>query len=73
MLKDLWPINFDDRIKIAEHIKLNSIYAIGIANLKEIMNLNILQVCIAIYERVIKKLSVKPKLILIDGNLPKRE
>ena len=68
LLKDSKLINFDDRIKIAEHIKLNSIYAIGIANVKEIMNLNILQASLLSMKRAIKKLSVKPKLILIDGN-----
>ena len=54
LLKDSKLINFDDRIKIAEHIKLNSIYAIGIANVKEIMNLNILQASLLSMKRAIK-------------------
>ena len=33
-------ISFNKRIKIAEHIKLNSIYAIGTASVEEILNLN---------------------------------
>ena len=61
LLKDSKLINFDDRIKIAEHIKLNSIYAIGIANVKEIMNLNILQASLLSMKRAIK-LSRKTKI-----------
>ena len=68
LLKDSKLINFDDRIKIAEHIKLNSIYAIGIANVKEIMNLNILQASLLSMKRAVEKLPVKPDLTLIDGN-----
>ena len=57
LLKDPKLINFDDRIKIAEHIKLNSIYAIGIANVKEI-RFKYSSSFIAIYEKGNKKLSV---------------
>ena len=41
LLKDSKKITFKKRIEIAEHIKLNSIYAIGIASVNEILNLNI--------------------------------
>jgi ribonuclease HII len=68
ILKDSKKITFRKRIEIAEHIKLNSIYAIGIASVKEILNLNILQAALLSMKRAINKLSVKPELILIDGN-----
>jgi len=68
LLKDSKKISFKNRIKIAEHIKLHSHYAIGIASVKEILNLNILQASLLSMKRAIDKLSVKPELILIDGN-----
>jgi len=68
LLKDSKKINFNNRIKIAEHIKLNSHYSIGIASVEEILNLNILQAALLSMKRAIDKLSIKPKLVLIDGN-----
>ena len=68
VLKDSKKISFKKRIEIAEHIKLNSIYAVGMASVDEIMNLNILQAALLSMKRAINKLSVKPELILIDGN-----
>jgi ribonuclease HII len=68
ILKDSKKITFRKRIEIAEHIKLNSIYAIGMASVKEILNLNILQAALLSMKRAIDKLSVKPELSLIDGN-----
>ena len=67
LLKDSKRINFKNRIKIAEHIKLNSQYAIGQASVKEILDLNILQAALLSMKRAINKLSIKPELILIDG------
>ena len=68
ILKDSKKITFKKRIEIAEHIKLNSIYAIGMASVEEILNLNILQASLLSMKRAIDKLPIKPKLILIDGN-----
>ena len=68
LLKDSKKINFKNRIKIAEHIKLNSHYAIGVASVEEILNLNILQAALLSMKRAINKLSIKPELVLIDGN-----
>jgi len=68
ILKDSKKISFKKRIEIAEHIKLNSIYAVGVASVEEILNLNILQATLLSMKRAIDKLSVKPELILIDGN-----
>jgi len=67
LLKDSKKINFKNRIKIAEHIKLNSHYAIGIASVEEIQKLNILQASLLSMKRAINNLSKKPELILIDG------
>ena len=68
LLKDSKKISFKKRIEIAEHIKLNSTYAIGLATVEEILNLNILQAALLSMERAIDKLSIKPELVLIDGN-----
>ena len=68
LLKDSKKITFKKRIKIAEHIKLNSIYAIGMASVEEILKINILQAALLSMKRAINQLSVKPGLILIDGN-----
>ena len=68
ILKDSKKISFKKRIEIAEHIKLNSTYAIGLATVEEILNLNILQAALLSMKRAIDKLSIKPELILIDGN-----
>ena len=68
LLRDSKKINFKNRIKIAEHIKLNSNYGIGVASVEEILNLNILQAALLSMKRAISKLSIKPELVLIDGN-----
>ena len=68
LLKDSKKITFNKREEISEHIKNNSYYAIGIASVDEILNLNILQAALLSMKRAINKLSIKPELILIDGN-----
>jgi len=68
LLKDSKKISFNKRIKIADHIKSNSSYAIGVASVNEILDLNILQAALLSMKRAINKLSIRPKLILIDGN-----
>ena len=68
LLKDSKKISFKKRVKIAEHIKLNSIYAIGMASVEEILKINILQAALLSMKRAIDQLTVKPELILIDGN-----
>ena len=67
-LKDSKKISFKRREKIAEHIKCYSWYAIGIATVEEILNLNILQASLLSMKRAVNQLSVKPGLTLIDGN-----
>ena len=68
ILKDSKKISFKKRIEIAKHIKLNSIYTIGMASVDEILKINILQAALLSMKRAIDQLSVKPELILIDGN-----
>ena len=68
ILKDSKKITFKKRIEIAKHIKLNSTYAVGLASVEEILNLNILQAALLSMKRAIDKLSIKPELVLIDGN-----
>ena len=68
LLKDSKKITFKKRIEIAKHIKLNSIYTVGMASVEEILKINILQAALLSMKRAIDQLSVKPELILIDGN-----
>ena len=72
ILKDSKKIPFNSREKIAEHIKNNSYYSIGIASVNEILNLNILQASLLSMKRAINQLAVKPTLTLIDGNFAPR-
>ena len=68
LLKDSKKISFIKREEISEHIKKNSYYALGIASVEEILNLNILQASLLSMKRAILKLEIKPGLTLIDGN-----
>jgi ribonuclease HII len=67
IIKDSKKINFKNRLKIADYIKQNSYFAIGVASVEEIFHLNILQASLLSMNRAIKKLPKKPQLILIDG------
>ena len=68
LLKDSKKISFNKREENSEHIKKNSYYALGIASVEEILNLNILQASLLSMKRAILKLEIKPGLTLIDGN-----
>ena len=68
LLKDSKKISFKKRQEISDHIKLHSIYAIGVASVNEILDLNILQASLLSMKRAVEKLPVKPDLTLIDGN-----
>ena len=67
-IRDSKKINFKNRLILAEYIKENSYYSIGTASVDEIFKLNILRASLVSMKRAIDKLSLKPKLILIDGN-----
>ena len=68
LLKDSKKISFKKRKVISDHIKNNSYFAIVIASVEEILNLNILQASLQSKRRAIEKLEIKPGLTLIDGN-----
>ena len=68
LLKDSKKISFNKREEVSEHIKENSYYALGIASVEEILNLNILQASLLSMKRAIEKLEIKPGITLIDGN-----
>ncbi len=68
LLKDSKKISFNKREKIAEYIKSNSYFAVGLASVEEIFNLNILQASLLSMKRALDKLKIKPNLTLIDGN-----
>ena len=66
-LRDSKTISFNNRIKIAEHIKKNSWYAIGSASVNEIDKFNIFNATLLSMERAMKKLKKKPNIFLVDG------
>ena len=68
LLKDSKKISFNKIEEVSEHIKKNSYYALGIASVEEILNLNILQASLLSMKRAIEKLEIKPGITLIDGN-----
>ena len=68
LLKDSKKISFKKRQEISDHIKSNSFYAVGLASVDEILELNILQASLLSMKRALKQLVVKPDMTLIDGN-----
>ncbi len=67
LLKDSKKIPSEERKKLANYIKKNSIYSVGIASIKEIDKLNILQATLLSMKRAIDNLKHKPNIILVDG------
>ena len=67
-LKDSKKLSKKNREILNIYIKKNSLWSIGIASLKEIERLNILNASLLAMKRAIKKLNKKPTLVLIDGN-----
>ena len=68
LLKDSKKISFNKRQEISDHIKSYSHFAIGLSSVEEILDLNILQASLLSMKRALEQLTVKPDLILIDGN-----
>ena len=66
-LKDSKKLTFEQRIEVSKDIKKNSFFSIGVASVKEIEKLNILQASLLSMKRAILSLSKKPDLILVDG------
>ena len=66
-IKDSKKISFSNRVRVANYIKKNSFYSIGIATVDEIFKFNILNASLISMNRAIRKLSKKPDKILIDG------
>ena len=66
-IKDSKKINFENRLKIAQYIKDNSHYSVGVSSVAEIFNINILQASLLSMKRAIDKLEKKPDQVLIDG------
>ena len=59
LLKDSKTISFKDRLYIADHIRKNSWFSIGLASVNEIDKFNILNASLLSMERAIKKLKKK--------------
>ena len=68
LLKDSKSLTKNNREFLAKYIKKNSVWAVAKASVKEIEKINILHASLLAMKRSIKKLKVKPKLVLIDGN-----
>ena len=67
-IKDSNQLSKEKRDNLEKYIKINSIWSMGSASLKEIEKLNILNASLLAMKRSIKKLKYKPSIILIDGN-----
>ena len=67
MLKDSKQLSFSKRKEISYEIKNNSYFSIGVASVKEIEKLNILQASLLSMKRAVLKLSKKPDLVMVDG------
>ena len=68
ILKDSKSLSKKKREELNHYIKKNSIWAVGLASVKEIEKMNILHASLLAMKRAIIKLKKKPSLILIDGN-----
>ena len=68
IIKDSKKLSKKKREKLEKYIKKNSYWAIGSASKKEIEELNILNASLLAMKRAVKKLKVKPNLVLVDGN-----
>jgi len=66
-LKDSKKLSYKQRIEVSEDIRNNSYFAIGIASVKEIEKLNILQASLLSMRRAILNLSKRPDLVFVDG------
>jgi len=66
-IKDSKKINFKKRILLSEYIKKNSLFSIGIASVKEIEKINILNASLLSMKRAINKLRIRPSIVYIDG------
>ncbi len=71
-LKDSKSLSKNNREILEKYIKQNSRWSIASASTKEIEKLNILNASLLAMKRAIKKLKIKPKIIMVDGNkIPK--
>ena len=68
LIKDSKSLSKSKRESLSKYIKRNSLWSIGKASVKEIEKNNILQASLLAMKRAIKKLKIKPALVLIDGN-----
>ena len=66
-IKDSKKIPFRKRLLLSKYIKKNSIYAIGVASVKEIYRINILNASLLSMQRALTKLRIKPTEAYIDG------
>lgn len=64
--KELLP---DDRMRLAQHIRSVALdYKIGLASVREIDRLNILQASLLAMRRAVLRLNPQPDFCLVDGN-----
>ena len=67
-IKDSKQLKKSEREFLSKHIKKNSIWSLGTASLREIEKFNILNASLLAMKRAIKKLQIKPNLVIVDGN-----
>ena len=67
VIRDSKKISFKKRILLSKYIKKNSVFSIGVASVKEIEKINILNASLLSMKRAINKLKIKPSIVYIDG------
>ena len=66
-IKDSKKLSFNKRIALSKYIKKNSVYALGMATVREINKINILNASLLSMKRALSKLKTKPNIAYIDG------
>jgi len=66
-IRDSKKIPFEERIFLSNYIKKNSIFSIGVASVKEIEKINILNASLLSMKRALDRLKIKPSMVYIDG------
>ena len=67
-IKDSKKLTKKKREILDKYIKKNSYWSIGYSSLKEIEKFNVLNASLLAMGRALKKLKIKPSLVLVDGN-----
>ena len=66
-IRDSKKISFKERVFLSNYIKKNSTFSIGVASVKEIEKINILNASLLSMKRALYRLKIQPSVAYIDG------